>query len=153
MQREERAELWKREGRETANLEAPTKSCSRLARRQRAAVLRFECVSLPRTSETFADSCGGAVQAELDVLRRVAGSSAGATASPPGAGAGSDTAVAELCVPLTCALVQVNSRAHVPQKLTGLTYLYANPVDFKWPYSNRPFKPLNPLYRLRAGFV
>jgi hypothetical protein len=36
----------------------------------------------------------------------------------------------------------VNSRTLAPQKLTGLISPCTNPVvDFKGPYSNRPFKP------------
>jgi hypothetical protein len=43
-----------------------------------------------------------------------------------------------------CWCVQVNSRTHVPQKLTCLV----SAVDVKRPCSNRPFKPLTPLLGL-----
>jgi hypothetical protein len=51
-----------------------------------------------------------------------------------------------LWYPTARSAVQVNSRTHVPQKLTGLISLYTNPdIDLKYPCSNRPLKPLNPL--------
>ena len=48
--------------------------------------------------------------------------------------------------------IQVNSRTHVPQKLTGLISLSTNPVStLSFPIQNRPLKPLIPLIGLWQG--
>jgi hypothetical protein len=49
---------------------------------------------------------------------------------------------------------QVNSRTHAPQEAYRLnSSMRQSCIDFKCPYSNRPFKPLTALNRLKEGFV
>jgi hypothetical protein len=48
-------------------------------------------------------------------------------------------------------VVQVNSGTHVPQSYYRLDFsIYQSGVDFMSPYSNRPLKPLTPLFGVMA---
>jgi hypothetical protein len=47
----------------------------------------------------------------------------------------------------------INSRTHVPQKLTGLISLYTNPVSILTALFKPPVKALNPLNRLTQSLV